>query len=757
MAIAPLYSQENPALHTVGAGSATFFGSTIESDWFAVALTAGVTYEFALQGASNGGFTALTGKADRPVASLMLYDAQHRFVPDGYADTGAWGNLPSLPFTPAASGTYYVQAQGMATGGYVLRSAVRTPDDFGSSAQRHGSLALGATVEATLGLPNDRDWFAVDLSAGTLYQFALVDKSGRAPTDMRLDLVNANGGSVDWAGQATGESRLALSGTPETTGRYYLEAFSPAAAGNYSVTASAINDDFGANVARSGRLAPGATVSGKLEAEHDRDWFEINLEAGQTYLFRTNSAAAPLEELDVYLRDPLSGATTRTFDPFTAPVSGKYYLEVNAWASGAYQLTATRMAEDDFGNAAGVNAGLIVAGKTLAGSIAYTGDLDYFRLPVTAGNVYELAYTTTDPSPYGAAGLSPTPAQFGLTEHLGNRKEGAASVSTFRALVSTELDRVSYGAAGSQYTITARLLGADDHGDSASTATALAIGASVAGRIERIGDIDAFKIAITAGTTYVFQGSGELANSAMALSGSLVVTPKPGASYAFTASRSGEFVLYVSAAASTGSYGLTVTTTPNDLFYGSGSGARFDGGAGLDMVIYPRVRADYKVEHSGAGFSVSQHLTTSKDELVNVERIAFANSSWALDIHGVGGAAYRLYRAAFDRTPDQGGVGYWIGAMDKGASLQSVAAGFVASEEFRALYGAAPTNAEFVSRLYLNVLDRPGEAAGVDFWVGVLERGMSKGEVLAGFSDSNENVAAVAAIIGNGFAYLPYA
>lgn len=757
MAIAPLYSKENPALHTVGTGSATFFGTTIESDWFAVALTAGATYQFALQGAGNGAYSGLTGTADRRVASLSLYDAQHKFIPDGYADTGAWANLPALPFTPAASGTYYLQAQGMASGGYVLHSRVTTPDDFGSSAARHGSLALGATVDATLGLANDRDWFALDLSAGTLYQFALVDKSGRAPTDMWLDLVNANGGSVAWAGQATGESRLALSGTPETTGRYYLEAFSLAAAGNYSVTASAIADDFGANVARSGRLAPGATVSGKLEAEHDRDWFEINLEAGQTYLFRTNSAAAPLEELDVYLLDPVSGATTRTREPFTAPVSGKYYLEVNAWASGPYQLTATQMAEDDFGNAAGVNAGLIVAGKTLAGTIAYTGDLDYFRMPVTAGSVYEIAYTTTGTRPYAAAGLSSTPEQVGLVEHLGNRNEGAASVSTFRALVSTELDQVSYGEAGSQYTITARLLGPDDHGDSDATATALAIGASVAGRIERIGDIDAFKIAITAGTSYVFQGSGELANSAMALSGSLMVPPKPGASFAFTASRSGEFVLYASAAAGTGSYGLTVSTTLNDLFYGSANGARFDGGAGIDTVIYSRVRADYKVERSGAGFSVSQNYSSGNDELVNVERIKFSTSAWALDIDGVGGAAYRLYRAAFDRTPDQAGVGYWIGAMDKGASLQSVAAGFVISAEFRALYGAVPTNAEFVSRLYLNVLDRPGEAAGVDFWVGVLDRGMSRGEVLAGFSGSHENVAAVATIIGNGFAYLPYA
>ena len=756
MAIAPLYSKENPALHTVGTGSATFFGTTIESDWFAVALTAGVTYQFALQGAKNGSYFGLTGTADRRVASLLLYDTQKKYIPDGYADMGAWGNLPALPFTPAASGTYYLQAQGMATGGYVLHSRVATPDDVGSTAGSHGSLALGATVDATLGLPNDRDWFAVDLSAGTLYQFALVDKSGRASGDIWLDLVNGAGDSVAWAGQATDQSRLVLTGTPETSGRYYLEAFSPAAAGNYSVTASAITDDFGANVARSGRLAPGAAVSGTLEAEHDRDWFEIDLEAGQTYLFRTASAAAPLEELDVYLRDPVSGATTRTRFPFTAPESGKYYLEVSAWASGPYQLTATRMAEDDFGNAAGVNAGQIVVGKTLTGSIAYTGDLDYFRMPVTAGHVYELAYSTTDASLYGGGSLSYMPEQFELFEHLGSRNEGAVSVRTLRAIAGGELDLVSDGVAGSRYTISASSLGLDDHGNGVRTATALAMGASVAGRIERVGDIDAFKIAVTAGTSYVFQGSGELANSAMALSGNLMVPPKPGASYAFTASHSGEFVLYASAAAGTGSYGLTVSTTLNDLFYGSANGARFDGGAGLDTVNYSRVRADYKVERSGAGFSVSQNHSSGKDELVNVERIKFSTTAWALDIDGVGGAAYRLYRAAFDRTPDQAGVGYWIGAMDKGASLQSVAAGFVTSAEFRALYGATPTNAEFVSRLYLNVLDRPGEAAGVDFWVGVLDRGMSRGEVLAGFSDSNENVAAVVAIIGNGFAYLPY-
>ena len=73
------------------------------------------------------------------------------------------------------------------------------------------------------------------------------------------------------------------------------------------------------------------------------------------------------------------------------------------------------------------------------------------------------------------------------------------------------------------------------------------------------------------------------------------------------------------------------------------------------------------------------------------------------------------------------------------------------------MYGAAPSNASVVEKLYLNVLHRPGEAGGVAYWNAVLDGGkVSVSQVLAAFSESPENVAALVGVLADGFAYLPF-
>ena len=44
-------------------------------------------------------------------------------------------------------------------------------------------------------------------------------------------------------------------------------------------------------------------------------------------------------------------------------------------------------------------------------------------------------------------------------------------------------------------------------------------------------------------------------------------------------------------------------------------------------------------------------------------QLRFSNGVNALDIGSgqIGGMAYRIYKAAFNRTPDNGGLKYWMG------------------------------------------------------------------------------------------------
>jgi hypothetical protein len=182
----------------------------------------------------------------------------------------------------------------------------------------------------------------------------------------------------------------------------------------------------------------------------------------------------------------------------------------------------------------------------------------------------------------------------------------------------------------------------------------------------------------------------------------------------------------------------------------------FDGGAGTDTAIFSGAFRDYTVSSNDQG-----HITlTDKiagrdgtDSFVNVERFTFDDGTIALDINGTAGQAYRLYKAALDRVPDAEGLGYWISALDTGASLKNVATGFVDSIEFRNNFYGDGSNATFVRALYNNVLDRDPDQAGFDFWVNGLNNGADRAGVLVGFSESPENYSNTIGLIGGGIVY----
>ena len=185
---------------------------------------------------------------------------------------------------------------------------------------------------------------------------------------------------------------------------------------------------------------------------------------------------------------------------------------------------------------------------------------------------------------------------------------------------------------------------------------------------------------------------------------------------------------------------------------------KVDGGAGLDTVVLASARADVQVVHNASDDSFQlTDKAGAVSTLTGVERLQFSDASVALDIDGSGGQAYRVYQAAFNRAPDLAGLGFWIDAMDNGASLSSVAQGFVASDEFKQAYGANPSHTDLVTRFYQNILHRAPEQAGLDYWVGVLDgnkAGVS--DVLFNISESAENKAGLIGVIGNGFVYTPY-
>jgi Ca2+-binding RTX toxin-like protein len=189
----------------------------------------------------------------------------------------------------------------------------------------------------------------------------------------------------------------------------------------------------------------------------------------------------------------------------------------------------------------------------------------------------------------------------------------------------------------------------------------------------------------------------------------------------------------------------------DDTLTGEGGSDSIEGGAGLDTATYAFSRSAFTISQSAQGFSVNGQGAV--DTLVGVERLTFADSRVALDVSGAAGQAYRLYQAAFNRTPDVAGLGYQMNAIDHGMGLSQVAANFIASPEFQRTYGTLD-NSAFVTQLYANVLHRLPDSGGLAFHVANLARGVARADVLIGFSESPENQVAVIGAIANGMTYV---
>ncbi|MEO3386300.1 DUF4214 domain-containing protein [Mesorhizobium sp. CAU 1741] len=183
----------------------------------------------------------------------------------------------------------------------------------------------------------------------------------------------------------------------------------------------------------------------------------------------------------------------------------------------------------------------------------------------------------------------------------------------------------------------------------------------------------------------------------------------------------------------------------NDLILASGGSDEVFGGLGTDVFRILGPASGYAATVSGNTANVAGH------QLFDVERIQFTDGILALDVEGVAGQAYRIYQAAFARTPDDAGLRYWIDAMDNGTDLAALGESFVGSAEFADLYAGIDSTDAYVNQLYRNILDRDGEPSGVAYWAEQIDSGaLDMAQVLTGFSESPENVARVSPSIEDG-------
>lgn len=185
------------------------------------------------------------------------------------------------------------------------------------------------------------------------------------------------------------------------------------------------------------------------------------------------------------------------------------------------------------------------------------------------------------------------------------------------------------------------------------------------------------------------------------------------------------------------SVGLVVESSDSTIAFSGLSGSDLDRGDGFDQVTFTGNAGN----HTLTGLNMATNsITVDGTTLVNVERLVFGDMTIALDDEAAAGQTYRLYQAAFARTPDLAGLGHNTRLIDGDLTLKDMANAFIQSAEFIQTYGANTSDTTFITLFYNNVLGRAPDSAGLAGWQQRLSSGdYDRADVLIGFSESPEN------------------
>ncbi|GMG83194.1 hypothetical protein LNKW23_24070 [Paralimibaculum aggregatum] len=214
----------------------------------------------------------------------------------------------------------------------------------------------------------------------------------------------------------------------------------------------------------------------------------------------------------------------------------------------------------------------------------------------------------------------------------------------------------------------------------------------------------------------------------------------------------------------TGGADLIEALSGDDVIFSTTGDDTIEGGQGDDRAVYAGTSATHLPSLGGDG-TVTLTTPEGTDQLRDVERIDLEDGDYLYDL-ALGTEAvesgYRLYSAGFARTPDEGGLRFWVDALASGAVSFAQAAGFfIDSLEFEESYGVSgadlraddPAQAvidTYIDALYVNVLGRGPDDGGRTFWTDAFAAGTAPEALLVFFADSTENVERTQPLVENG-------
>lgn len=483
----------------------------------------------------------------------------------------------------------------------------------------------------------------------------------------------------------------------------------------------------------------------------------------------------------------------------TVPSAGTYYLQVKdadlgSTPLGAYSIDITDIYDkatvyDGGANNTSASALPVPLGSSIVGSF-HSLDSDYFSIQVDTGGVLRLPFTfPSNPNSNMPVRIQVTDAQGNSASLIRRDMSGDATLETtlhaggkyyikaespFSASSTADLYRIVTSFIGQKNVVY------DGHlNDKSSTALNLPLGTTAMGIFEtREVDFYTFqaneagKLSINflhpegVGTSgkglevSIFDAANVLVGKKQVYGNQMLdFDLKAGGAYyvkldySWYAPLQGKYTFMAGLANASGTTivlpkdGDYVGTNGNDVVLGSN---------GRDIQVGLGSLNQYHIAVSPGGTVLrDQTGVQGTDTLFNVERLRFTDKMVAIDMDGKAGQLFMLYDAAFGRSPDETGMGFWLHRLDRGdVTVHSAAWGFIQSDEFINRFGKDLPNRKYVELVYRNVLDREPDTGGIDYWLGLLEQGKAdRAHVLTGISNSDENIAKMIGLTEHGVVY----
>ena len=186
----------------------------------------------------------------------------------------------------------------------------------------------------------------------------------------------------------------------------------------------------------------------------------------------------------------------------------------------------------------------------------------------------------------------------------------------------------------------------------------------------------------------------------------------------------------------------TVSLVVNDTIKGGPGIDFFDGGLGLDTVVYSGPQERYTINKTGNRYVVSEPTgSDDTDYLSNIERLQFSNGKLALDVEtGNAGEAAKLIGALLGPTyvKDKALAGIVINLLDQKYSSDTIANLGLATPMFLSMAGSS-SNTDFVKQVFTNVVGRAPTPSESSTYVNMLDAGTSQSALalMAAHTDLN--------------------